>query len=260
MSYSAKLPDCCTVYQAELAAISSAAEAMSIYDNKDIIILTDSRSALQSLNTTTLNSKTAIECHGALNGLATSNIVSLKWVAGHEGHWGNEKADTLAKKGTSCDNLVKGYLPQSLIKQMINQKVRDQDAKAWANSGHRHSKMTLGNKPLQILKDMKKLLKDRIGYRAAVQLITGHAGLNDHLYKMKLVNSKICPLCESGDETVGHFLGQCPALSRLRGDTFNSFYASMTDIFESHGILKIVGYAKKSKRLQFKEKDHSGVT
>ena len=260
MSYSAKLPDCCTVYQAELAAIRSAAEALSIYDNKDIIILTDSRSALQSLNTTTLNSKTAIECHGALNGLAASNIVALKWVAGHEGHWGNEKADILAKKGTSCDNLVKGYLPQSLIKQRINQKVRDQDAKAWANSGHRHSKMTLGKKHLQILKDMKKLLKDRIGYRAAVQLITGHAGLNDHLYKMKLVNSKTCPLCESGDETVGHFLGQCPALSRLRGDTFNSFYASMTDIFESHGILKIVGFAKKSKRLQFKEKDHSGVT
>ena len=104
------------------------------------------------------------------------------------------------------NNLVKGYLPQSLIKQRINQKVRDQDAKAWANSGHRHSKMTLGKKHHQILKDMKKLLKDRIGYRAAVQLITGHAGLNDHLYKMKLVNSKICPLCESEDETVGHFL------------------------------------------------------
>ena len=155
---------------------------------------------------------------------------------------------------------VKGYLPQSLIKHKINQKVKDQDAKAWASSGHRHSKLTLGFKQQQILTDMKKLRNDRIGYRIAVQLITGHAGLNDHLFKMKLVNSKVCPLCELEDETVGHFLGQCPALSRLRGDTFNSFYASLTDIFESHGILKIVGYAKKSKRLQFKERDQSGVT
>ena len=221
MSYSAKLPNCCTVYQAELAAIGSAAEALSHYDNHDIIFLTDSRSALQSLNSNTLNSKTAIECHGALNDLAASNIVSMMWVAGHEGHWGNEKADTLAKQGTCCDNLIKGYLPQSLIKLKINQKVRDQDAKAWASLGHRHSKLTLGKKQQHILMDMKKLLNDRIGYRTAVQLITGHAGLNDHLFKMKLVNSKTSPLCESGDETVGHFLGQCPALSRLRGDTFN---------------------------------------
>ena len=215
---------------------------------------------MQALNSTSLNSRTAIECHQSLNNLSTHNVVSIKWVAGHEGHWGNEKADTLAKQGTTCDNLIKGYIPQSHITRMINSKVRHFDSVSWAKQGHKHTKMTLGNKQHSTITKLKSLLKDRRGYRAAVHLITGHAGLNAHLFKMTFEDSSICPFCEYEEETVGHFLGKCPAFARLRGNHFNCFYASMTDIFENNSILKIVGYAKSTKRLDYEEKDDSGVT
>ena len=81
-----------------------------------------------------------------------------------------------------------------------------------------------------------------------------------HLFKMTLEESNICPLCETEEETVGHFLGKCPALSMKRGKYFNCFYASMTEIFESNNILKIVGYAKSTRRLDYEDKDDSGVT
>ena len=45
-----------------------------------------------------------------------------------------------------------------------------------------------------------------------------------------------------------------------RGKYFNCFYASMTEIFESNNILKIVGYAKSTRRLDYEDKDDSGVT
>ena len=260
MTYSAKLPEFCTVYQAELMAIKTAADEMATYTEKDIIFYTDSLSSLQALNSTTLNSRTAIECHNSLNGLAAQNIVTMKWVAGHEGHWGNEKADLLAKQGTISENLTKGYLPQSLIIRKINMKVIHHDSVNWAKQGHSHTKMTLGNKHHKTLDGVKSLLKDRKGYRAAVHLITGHAGLNSHLFKMTLADTNICPLCESDEETVGHFLGQCPALARIRGEHFNCYYASMTDIFENFDILKIVSYAKHTKRLDYEKKDESGVT
>ena len=262
LSTSAKLPDFCTVHQAELTALTAAGESLLDYTNKNIYLLTDSQSALYTLNNTTMNSNTAINCHGALNDLATNNTVTVMWVAGHEGHWGNERADQLAKEGTAGDNLTKGYLPQSLIKHTINQNVRNQDANNWTTKGHKHTKMTLGNKQQHILTDLKKLHNNRKDYRLAVQLITGHAGLNNHLYKMQLATSKTCPQCDYTDETVEHFLGQCPAFAGLRGEVFNCFYTSIADIFENHSILKIVSYANKTKRLIFNpvESDQSGVT
>ena len=250
LSISAKLPDYCSVYQAEMVALTVAAERMMNHLNKEIYILTDSQAAINTLNKITMNSNTALNCHRALNDLAGNNNVTVVWIPGHEGHWGNERADQLAKAGTTSENLTKGFLPQSHIKYAINQHVKDQDDKTWSIKGTRHSKMTLGNNQPHI-KDLKKLLKNKNDYRTAVQLITGHAGLNHHLHKMGLVPSKTCPKCEYEDETVGHFLGQCPAFAGIRGQVFHTFYASINDIFENHSILKIVKYANTTKRLLY---------
>jgi len=94
-THTAKLPDFCSVYQAELIAITAAAERVKDLVNKNIVFLTDSQAAINTLNT--LN--TAINCHGALSALLAHNTVSVMWVKGHEGHCGNERADTLAKLG-----------------------------------------------------------------------------------------------------------------------------------------------------------------
>ena len=212
--------------------------------------MTDSQAAIHTLNKSTMNSKTALNCHGALNELAVNNTVSVMWVAGHEGHWGNERADQLAKEGTVGDNLSNGFLPQSYIKHSINHNGRLQDADNWTKNGTRHSKLTLNNNQSH-LTHIKKLLNNRGSYRTAVQLITGHAGLNYHLHKMGKVASKICPNCEYSEETVGHFLGQCPAFNTIRGQVFNTFYTSMTDIFMNNSILKIVSYANRTKRFHF---------
>ena len=79
---------------------------------------------------------------------------------------------------------------------------------------------------------------------------------------MHLTTTKTCPQCDHTDETVGHFLGQCPAFARLRGEVFERFYISLTDLFENYSILKIINYANKTKRLIFNpaESDQSGVT
>ena len=96
-----------------------------------------------TLQNTTMRSKTAMECQYALNCLSTNRTVKLYWVAGHEGHAGNEKADTLAKKGTTSDNITTGYVPQTYIKKSINSKVQEIDMDVWANKGTRHTKCAL---------------------------------------------------------------------------------------------------------------------
>ena len=258
---SARMPEYSSVYQAELAAITAAAEELKDYTDRVITFLSDSLSSLQSLNNKTMNSKSVIHCHSALNSLGIHNTVKVMWIEAHVGHWGNEKADILAKDGTLGGSLVKGYLPQSYIKHAINTNTKRVSEVNWSDTTHQHTKRTLSKNAKTIKQDLGKLVNSRNNYRAAVQLITGHAALNYHLHKMTLVDTKICPHCEYADETVGHFLGQCPAFAQLRGEIFNTYYASLQDIFDDNSILEIVKYAAKTKRfLLQEEKDQGGIT
>ena len=76
---------------------------------------------------------------------------------------------------------------------------------------------------------------------------------------MNLEESKTCPYCELEDETTGHFLGTCPTFAMIRGEVFNTYYASLSDIFENHTIKDIVRYAAKTERfLEYKGPDPGG--
>ena len=101
-----------------------------------------------------MNSKTVIRCHDALNNLGARNTVKVMWIEAHVGHWGNEKADKLAKDGTSGGSLVKGYLPQSYIKHAINTKTKSESEVNWRKSVHNHTKLTLGNNANTIKQDL----------------------------------------------------------------------------------------------------------
>ena len=257
-----KLPDYCSVFQAELTALTEGARSLLIYCNRDITFWTDSLSSLQSLASKLINSNTVALCHKLLSELATKNTVHVKWIAAHSGHWGNEQADRLAKNGTTCDNLLNGYIPQSLIKHKINDIVKKMDNEIWNSSPHKHTQLILGQKHNDIITALNNnLIKSRVPYRHAIQIITGHVGLNKHLHNMTLNNTDICPKCELEIETVNHFLTSCPAFSQLRADHFNAYYTNITDIFKHFDITHIVNFAIKTKRLVYPENsDQSGVT
>ena len=168
----------------------------------------------------------------------------------------------LAKIGTTSTNLVKGYIPQSHIKALINHKVHLLNQVEWANNGHGHTNTMLGNKHKHTIKSLnEQLINNRIHYRTALQLITGHIGLNKHLYNMNITNTTKCPACDYETETVTHFIGQCPAYSQIRADYFHTYHSNTDDIFNKQSLTRIVGYALKTKRfLTPEEKDQSGVT
>ena len=56
-------------------------------------------------------------------------------------------------------------------------------------------------------------------------------------------------------------IGQCPAYSRIRGDTLGTYYDSINNIMDNNNIDLIINFALKTKRLLKKEdKDDTGVT
>ena len=134
--HSFKMKDYCTVFQAETAAIKHAAEELITFKNKQITFWSDSLSALQALSNKTHNNKSITDCHKALTKLADENTVKLNWIKAHTGHWGNEKADELAKAGTVSSNLVCSLVPLNHIKNMINDKVNSLTHKRWNSNRH----------------------------------------------------------------------------------------------------------------------------
>ena len=222
---SCKLPDFCSLFQAEVTAIREVTTTLQHNRSKTIVIWTDSLSTLQVLSSKLTRSKTVIHCHEALDELAKHNTVHIKWIAAHVGHWGNEKADELAKIGTTSTSLVKGYIPQSHIKALINHKVHLLNQVEWTRN--RHTNTMLGNKHKHTIKTLnEQLINNRIHYRTALRLITGHIGLNKHLYNMNITNTTKCPDCDYETETVTHFIGQCPAYPQIRADYFHTYKAS----------------------------------
>ena len=257
-----RLPNCCTVFQAELSAITEACNHLITHTNKHIIIWTDSLSSIQALTTLNNNSRTVANCLNSLNHLGANNNLELRWIAAHTGLWGNEKADELAKLGTTSNLIHKRPVPQSHINNYINNKVIQLNNEHWTNNGPKHTKMILGRNSGKTINNINSsLINNRKDYRTAVQLITGHCGLNKHLYNMKKSDTMECPLCGHREETVSHFLGQCPATTHLRGHYFNEYYLSINDIFDNIHITTIIKYTNKTKRLLKPEDiDNTGIT
>ena len=153
-------------------------------------------------------------------------------------------------------------MPQTYIKQTINTLVDNTSKNDWKEDPHEHTKMLLGNGAERIISTINNTMKgNRIRYRTAVHMISGHSALNNHLYRINRADSEICHKCLYDVEDVGHFLGRCPAFSRLRGEFFQDFYMTVTDIFDNNNINKIVDYALKTKRFQSaEEQDKVGIS
>ena len=71
-----KLPDFCSVFQAEVTALREVTTTLQHNHSKTIVIWTDSLSTLQALSSKLTRSKTVIHCHEALDELANCCLTS----------------------------------------------------------------------------------------------------------------------------------------------------------------------------------------
>ena len=72
-----------------------------------------------------------------------------------------------------------------------------------------------------------------------IGLLTGHLGLNGHLYKIGKDINPLCRRCLSGNETVEHLLCECGSLTISQGrifgqrlESFNNSHMSQWTYFD----------------------------
>ena len=124
-----------TVFQSEIMAIQKCAEVLANEEVHEAIIYSDSQAALGALTSLKIQHKSVEKCIKTiktLNGVAMDMKLTLAWIKAHADHPGNERADCLAKTGTTnTNNLVNIPNPLSTAKVKLRKNTYNLWHKEW---------------------------------------------------------------------------------------------------------------------------------
>ena len=210
----------CSNYDAESEAISKSLDFISSQfeinpnEKHSIVIFTDAKSVLQSLEGENVSDVRLKEISNQIDKIITSHKVdvTLQWIPGHVGLPGNERADKLAKLGAQCSQ-TNSSVSMNTAKHLINETMKNTWMRQWAESDKGRS--VFQHMPVPNKMDSINSLK-RKEQAIIFRLRSEHIQLNKHLNRIGIKENARCPLCPCPEESVAHHLFECPALDDLR--------------------------------------------
>lgn len=152
--------------------------------------------------------------------------LTVKWIPSHEEVEGNEEADRQAKLAAQGNSSPDALLPAQLRKTLPYSKsavlmTKTKQIKQQAAAVLRASKQWNHIRTIDPTLPSKRFKKivDKLSRTQAtlyIQLRTGHAPLNKHLYNIKCADTPLCIACNNAHETIHHYLLTCPAYELAR--------------------------------------------
>nr|CAI5863411.1 unnamed protein product [Callosobruchus analis] len=213
-----KCNDISTIFNGEATAISKSLEYIdNLRGIKHYIIMTDSRSVLEALNSKHLYTHDVIkEILAKMYRLQQRQIsVTLLWVKGHSGITGNLQADALAKNAISSDNIIDGIYIQDIIPSLRNQMrtAWERYYQEFAASHACHYTLATPQLPQPIF---HKISTSRRNYVSILRYRFGIGNYKSLLHKMNLAPDPFCE-CDGSYGDLNHHLFSC----RLNTDAVN---------------------------------------
>jgi ribonuclease HI len=221
-----------TVFEAELLGAAMGAQMLRWEQHGHHVIAMDNQAAIQ-----TTREEHAVSGQYLINALHEQmdaigagsrgrSKATIRWVPGHKGIGGNERADEEAKKAARGESTsdsdtpisCRGELPTSRTAELQrHHKALKAQAKEMFQRSPR-ARFAHEIDPTMPSTAFTKLCRglSRRHSSILIQLRTGHAPLNKYLHKIGKADSPICPACHNTEETVHHFLIQCPEYKTQR--------------------------------------------
>ncbi|KAL7726428.1 hypothetical protein ACLKA6_004568 [Drosophila palustris] len=218
---SVRLPDLCSVFQAEIYAVWQAIKLIYTLEGpaRNISIYIDSQAAIKALSTNTVKSKLTRNTAAALN-QCQHHSIRLVWVPGHLEVSGNEMADECARAGSALPASCAVVDICKPIQYALSELTRTERATAdrhWAAIlGCLVSKALWPRYNPQRTAELLHFNKNRI--RLLTGVLTGHCHIGRMAQRYGGPYQDFCRSCgdEEEMESVQHLLCDCPALQRRR--------------------------------------------
>ncbi|XP_055857796.1 uncharacterized protein LOC129920526 [Episyrphus balteatus] len=236
-----RLPDDCSVFQAEIFAIEKAAELVHKEKliSSEITFFVDSQAAIKALASETIRSKAVLNCRKKINSICYTNQVKLCWVPGHSNIEGNEIVDELARLGSaskedSSTQLVRGPdIPIGVLKRKIDLMTKEKINNTWKTRDDCSIAISLWPKINEkgtryILSLSKKNIRILIG------VLTGHCAIGTMAIRMGVFSPDFCRSCQDEEEieSIKHLLCDCPNLQTNRLRYFGKRFVGQLDDLE----------------------------
>ena len=210
--------------EAVVAQISSAVTHTSLNDT-EITVFSDSQYALKALKRLGQDSgqflvgSIALISHG-INSSASNVKIGFQWCPAHSNVPGNEKAHKLAKSATEKGREIQHSLrPFPIARAIVSQKAKSvkviEDITSLSRSKTGRFVKSIDKKIPDSHTSLLYNGKSKPHAGLLCQLRTGICRLNSYLSKIHAVESAECG-CNTGKETVHHFLFCCPLWERAR--------------------------------------------
>ena len=209
----------CSNYTAEIRAMITAVEKVQETFEKektpeDLVIFTDSKSALQALESLQTTNKDIERLRAIIDSVHKKFQIkiTLQWIPGHSGVNGNERADLLAKEGASKEQ-QNVPVDQSTVRKILQNNSKEEWNNRWAR----------GTTGRSVFQEMSKPNKydhinqlNRPEQCIIFRLRTGHGIFNAHLNRINPMHEPLCRNCPHPYETASHILFECPGLVKER--------------------------------------------
>lgn len=209
-----KLPSDCSIFTAEAIAIYEALKCIYSSNADTSIILSDSLSVLTSLeNNITFNIKTnpyLLKIKKMVGDIfAIGKEVHFLWVKAHIGIKNNEIVDTLAKESINSGIPSEEKICLSDSLSILKSKLRNRWSELWQKFCH-----TNPTRYTQIHPDLpskfwhENYVRPRKYITTIIRLKFGHACFPAHLFKIKVLPSENCDICNIKSD-LDHIFFQC---------------------------------------------------
>jgi hypothetical protein len=249
LNHSISLDTFVTLQQSILYALISSI-AICFEENfidETIVFCFNNNTLSDNLGSTFIKTKLMLNCIEQLNKLgATNRVIVINLIDANNSDI--PKSIILAK---NIQNIIPSitipFLPIAMtcFKDLLSEWIVTSFTRSWEAAGNNELCKALVRKPQM---DNQKWILSLSGsqLRTLVNALTGHCGLNDHLFTIGLSNNRICRFCNADIESIFHILGWCQHFRIQRIFTFGMDALSIQDFrnFNLKDIFKFITICK----------------